>query len=577
VIVSRRPVSYGPINPEECHKIFIQSALVEGQVKEPLPFLMHNLRLVEKIGNLEDKVRQRDILASEQAVADFYSQKLPGVYDIRSLKKRIKERGDDGFLKMREENLLLSQPDDSVLAGYPDKLAIGDRAFRLSYKFAPGSEADGMTVTIPSTLASGFPAEKLDWMVPGLLKEKITALIKALPKRIRKQLIPVSRTAEIISGEMKKSNEPLITALSRFIYRRFGVDIPASEWSADEIPDHLRMRVSITDHQGREIHAGKDFYRIKEGVEPASSGEKELKVWKTAREKWEKSGITSWDFGDLPEQISLGASLAAYPGLVPEKNCVNILLFASSEQALENHKKGLEALFCFHLKKDLKFLNRILVLPDELTPAATYFGGPRVFQKALYDNLIHRLFHINIRSREAFNAHAQAVRPTLVSNAKALLEKVGEVLRAFHQIRSVLHTIETANNANHEVQELCAGIRADLVCLIPKDFLEQYSLDRFDHLPRYLKAMEVRVERGAYNVEKDKRKAAAAEVFVKALQKMTEALSPYTSQEKRAALEACRWMVEEFKVSLFAPELKTAFPVSKKRLQAKVREIERMA
>jgi ATP-dependent helicase HrpA len=190
---------------------------------------------------------------------------------------------------------------------------------------------------------------------------------------------------------------------------------------------------------------------------------------------------------------------------------------------------------------------------------------------------VHRLFHINIRNQEAFNAHVQAVRPTLVNSAKALVEKVGEVLRAFHQTRSMLHTIETANSTNREVKVLCTGIRADLVRLMPKDFLEQYSLDRFDHLSRYLKAMEVRVERGAYNVEKDKRKASEAEVFVKALNKMTEALSPYTSQEKRKSLETYRWMLEEFKVSLFAPELKTAFPVSKKRLGAKIREIERMA
>ena len=577
VIVAGRPVSYGPIDPKESHRIFIQSALVEGQVKAPLPFLTHNQKLVKKIGGLEDKVRRRDILAGEQAMAEFYSKKLPGIYDIRSLKRHIKERGSDEFLKMQEEDLLLSQPDESELTRYPDKMGIGDRSFRLSYRFAPVSEDDGVTVTIPSTLTSRFPVEKLEWVVPGLLKEKIAALIKGLPKRFRKQLIPVSTTADIIVAEMEISNEPLITALSRFIYRRFGVDIPASEWSAAEIPDHLKMRVSITDHQGREIDAGRDFHRLKESVKPSPSGEEELTVWKTAVEKWERSGISSWDFGDLPEQVSLGPHLAAYPGLAPKENGVAIVLFTNAEQALKSHKKGVEALFCSHLKKELKFLKRLLVLPDELTRAATDFGGARVFQKALYEHFIHHLFHLAIRTQEAFHAHAQAVRPTLVSRAKALLAQAENVLRAFLETRSALRAIETANRSNKAVQVLCAGIHSDLARLIPKDFFEQYAPDRIEHFPRYLRAMAVRAERGAYNVEKDRRKAAAAEVFVTALQKMTEALSPHSSREKREALDAYRWMIEEFKVSLFAPELKTAYPVSQKRLEAKVREIERMA
>lgn len=576
VIVTKRSVSYGPIDPEASHKIFIQSALVEGQMKSPLPFLIHNQDLVKGIGSFEDKVRRRDFLASEQAMAEFYSKKLPGIYDVRSLKRHIKERGSDEFLKMREEDVLLSQPDASVLEMYPDKLTLGDHIFRLSYKFTPVSEEDGVTVKIPSTFASSFPAEKLEWVVPGLLKEKITALIKGLPKRIRKQLIPVSRTADIIAAEMEVSNEPLITALSRFIYRRFGVDIPASEWSTDGIPDHLKMRVSLTNHEGREIHGGRDFHRLRERVKPSASRQGELAVWKKARKKWERSGITSWDFGDLPAQISLAPQLAAYPALSPEKHGVNIVLFQDADQALESHKKGLEALFCFHLKKDLKFLKRILVLPEELEAATVYFGGPRRFQSALYETLIHQTFNVDIRTQNAFHAHAEAVRPILVSSAKGFLAQINKVLRAFHETRSALHAIETANRSNEGIQALCAVIRADVAHLLPTDFLARYSPDQLEHLPRYLKAMKVRAERGAYNAEKDKKKAAAAEGFVEAFEEMMASLSPHTSREKREALDAYRWMIEEFKVSLFAPELKTAYPVSQKRLETKLGEIQRM-
>jgi ATP-dependent helicase HrpA len=413
-------------------------------------------------------------------------------------------------------------------------------------------------------------------MVPGLFKEKITALIKGLPKGYRKQLVPVSRTAEIIAAEMEKKDEPLLTALARFIYRRFGLDIPASVWTSSAIPDHLKMRLSITDHRGRELQSGRDVHLLRQPVKLPSSGEKEPGLWNDARKKWEKSGIRSWNFGSLPEQISLGPHMAAYPCLEPGERCVNIRLCVSSEEADESHKKGVETLFCLHLSKDLKFLKRALVLPEELAERANYFEGRRAFEKALYDSLTHRLFHLNIRTEEAFHAHAEAVRPTLMAEAKELVSLAGKGLQPFHQTRSSLHDIETANRSDRAVLALCAEIRTDMDHLMPKNFLELYPLDRLAHLPRYLKTMEMRAKRGTNDVEKERRKAMEAEVFIKALKKMSADLSPHTSPEKREALEAFRWMVEEFKVSIFAQELKTPYPVSPKRLQEKAKEIERM-
>ena len=575
VIVSGRPLSYGPINPEESHKIFVHSALVGGRVKESFPFLIHNRNLMEQIASLEDRVRRRDILVSEQVVADSYSERLPGVYDIRSLKKRIKEMGGDDFLKMREEDLLLYRPDEALLAGYPDHMSIGERNFQLSYRFAPGTDEDGVTITIPSTLTPRFPAERLEWMVQGFFREKITALIKGLPKRNRKQLVPLSGTVETIEAEMEKTDEPLIRALSRFIYHRFGVDIPASEWPATEIPDHLKMRISITDHEGREHHSGRDIHLLSQQVKPPSSweGEGELRVWEEAKERWERSGLTSWDFGDLPEHISLGANLVAYPGLELCEGSVNIRLFVNSQKALESHKKGVETLFSLRLSKDLRFLKRVLILPEEMAEGATYFGEARAFEKAIYESLVHRLFYLDIRTEEAFYSHVEAVRPTLVFKAKEFMDLAGGVVQAFHQARSTLHAIEVANR---EVLALSDEIRKDLDLLVPKDFLEHYPLDRLVHLPRYMKAMEMRAERGANDWEKDRRKAAEAEVFIKALEKIRADLSPHTSLEKREALDTFRWMVEEFKVSTFAQELKTPFPVSTKRLEKKLKEIERM-
>ncbi|MDP6180346.1 MAG: DUF3418 domain-containing protein, partial [Desulfatiglandales bacterium] len=456
VIVPKRSVSYGSIDPEVSHKIFIQSALLEGQLKESFPFLVHNRNLMERISGMEDKVRHRGILVSDQVVADFYSERLPGLYGVRSLKKRIKERGGDDFLKIREEDLLLSRPNKNTLAAYPDQVTIGEHHCPLSYTFAPGTGEDGVTITIPATLASRFPAKRLEWMVPGFFKEKITVLIKGLPKGYRKQLVPVSRTAEIIVSEMEKKDEPLLTALARFTYRRFGVDIPASIWTSVEIPDHLKMRLSITDHRGRELQSGRDVHLLRQPVKPPLSGEGEPGLWNDARKKWEKSGIMSWNFGSLPEQLSLGPHMAAYPCLEPGERCVNIRICTSSEEAHERHKKGVETLFCLHLSKDLKFIKRVLVLPGELTELGNYFGGLCGFEKALYDSFTHRLFHLNIRTEKTFFSHVKAVRPTLVVEARKLVGLAEKVLHPFYQTSFSLHDIETANRSNRAILTLCA-------------------------------------------------------------------------------------------------------------------------
>ncbi|MBW2284842.1 MAG: ATP-dependent RNA helicase HrpA, partial [Deltaproteobacteria bacterium] len=370
-IVTGRPISYGRIERDDAHRIFVQAALVDGNVKGPLPFLVHNQKLIATIEGIEDKIRRRGVLLSDQDMAAFYSERLPGVTGISELKKRIRDKGGDRFLRMAESDLLASRPDMRVLDGFPDHVTLGDHRFPFSYKFAPGEEADGVTISVPSTLAARFPDKRLDWMVPGLLKEKITALIKGLPKSYRKQLVPVSRTADIICSDMEETDEPLVTALARFIYHRFGVDIPASQWPAGDISNHLRMRVSVTDHAGKELGSGRDFHRLKQAVAEKNGGAAEQREWAHAKSDWERNGITTWDFEALPEQVSLGPRLAAYPALAPEDRSVRIRLFADADEARAVHRKGVAALFALHLGKELKFLKRFLKLPQDLALTTT--------------------------------------------------------------------------------------------------------------------------------------------------------------------------------------------------------------
>jgi ATP-dependent helicase HrpA len=242
IIVSGRTVSYGRINPDEASDIFIRQALVPGDVEQPLSFLKHNLKLVDEVRNMEDRLRRRDLLVSEAEMFQFYKQRIGGIYDIRSLHKRLEKEGNDRFLRLTGDDLLNYAPADALLAQFPDRVDLGKNAFACSYRFEPGSKADGITVKIPSTVAPLVPAEAVDWLVPGLYPEKLGALIKGLPKKYRKKLVPVAETVDLIVKQMPQGQGSLVTSLGKFIHKHFGLDIPATAWlsgCAWQLPDPM--------------------------------------------------------------------------------------------------------------------------------------------------------------------------------------------------------------------------------------------------------------------------------------------------------------------------------------------------
>ena len=572
VIVPRRSVSYGSINPKEAHEIFLQSALVEGNMEKPLPFLIHNKNLVAELRAIEDKLRRRDILVSDTAIAGFYSERVKGVCDAAGLKKMIKEKGSDDFLRLTKKDLLQTMPEEEELVGYPDEFRAEGRAYPCKYAFAPGRLEDGVTVKVPAGLVSTIPAECLDWGVPGLLREKVTALIKGLPKRYRKLLVPASQTVDVILENMERGEHSLVNTLSAFVYSHFGVDIPATVWSEVEVPEHLRVRVAVVDHAGKELDAGRDIHLLSRSDRQRQAPESSA-AWEKGRKRWERKGITTWDFGELPESLSLAENLVAYPALEPCEESVSLLLFRNREEALASHRKGVRWLLARHFAKDLKYLRRNLTLPQDAATAARHFGGADALQEAMFEHLVSRSFEENFRKAEEIEEAFRTMGPVIMERGSALKDQVLKILDAYHEVQTTLRAMRGAKNTD---QALALKIQEELSALVPLDFLKLYDADRLNHLPRYLKALQVRAERGANDPEKHRLRTAQVEVFAGSLRRLTQNLSPYASGAKRVALEDFRWMIEEFKVSLFAQELKTAFPLSRKRLEQKEREIERM-
>ncbi|MBC8432994.1 MAG: ATP-dependent RNA helicase HrpA [Desulfobacterales bacterium] len=583
VIVPRRPISYGRINPREAAEIFIRSALVEGDIRQPFLFMQHNRKLIDEVRDMEDRIRKRDILVSEDEMFRFYHQHLKKCCDIRTLQHLIKQKGSDRFLRMSPADIRQYSPDKAELSHFPDRLDIGNQSFDCTYSFQPGENVDGVTVKIPSSLASAIPSDSTDWLVPGLYQEKITALIKGLPKAFRKQLVPVTRTVDVIINAMPKEENSLITALGKFIYSRFNVDIPAAAWSENLLPEHLKLRFVITGPNGEELAAGRDPAILSQNFS-GRAGPQEPKEIKTARKQWEKTGLTPRDFPGLPETIIIQGKNTAkwrlYPGLekavLKQKSIVNLHLFQQPDQAVKSHQDGVAALFCIHFSKDLKFLKKALTLPKKAAKMADYFGGAGRFENMLYQTVVNTLFRKNLRSKEAFDSHAESVAPHIITSGRELLDKSMTVLAAYHATRTIIYSLETTHGKSRTAKQFLKDLREQLARLVPETFVQLYSTDRFVHLVRYLQAIEIRAQRAFVNFEKDQAKAGEIGLFIAGLNTMLKELGLGASPAKRAAVEEYFWLIEEYKVSLFAQELKTAVPVSKKRLEKKLKEIQRM-
>ena len=579
IIVSQRSVCYGRIDPVEASNIFVRSALVEGDVKKPFAFMIRNQNLIEEIQDMENRFRRKDLLVGEADLYDFYRQRIPTtISDIRTFQKFLKDRGEEGFLLMNREDLLQYAPDSGELALYPDRVTLGNNHFSCLYSFEPGSKEDGLTVHIPSAAAPTIPKESLDWMVPGILKEKVGAMIKALPKMYRKKLVPISRTVEILVTEMPRESEILANALSRFIYQRFDIDIPASAWSEETLPDYLKMRIAITSPEGKVICSGRDL-SVLDNLAPERISNAALDL---ARKTWERPSVTGWDMAELPDVINIlgeaGITWTLFPALVKnsDSNCVSIRLFEEPGEAILAHCLGVAGLVEIVYAREMKFMQKYLSIPRHRTLLAEQWGGAKKIQKRLYNALLIRLFSRNIRSESEFIAYTEKTFPDMAYLAKNLLDASMEILEAFTEAGGSIEGLIRNNPANVVARQFWTDMKEQLRILIPEDFMIQYEPERFPHLIRYIRAIAIRAQRAWLDFDKDQTKSREIQILSDRLQILQDGLSPHATNKKKQAIQDIFWIIEEYKVSLYAQELKTAFPVSRKRIEKAFEEIDRM-
>ncbi|MBU0480691.1 MAG: ATP-dependent RNA helicase HrpA [Proteobacteria bacterium] len=578
IIEARRKVNYGAVKPEESRQIFIQEALVAGELGGDFPFLSHNKGLAEKLIEMEDRVRERDIMADDWTLFSFYEERIPAeVWDRNTLKRLLKKVGDDAFLMMREEDILKNEPGDEKLAAFPDEIEMGGFSLKLSYRFEPGAEDDGISVHVPVELVEHIEPGQMEWLVPGMLEEKLVFLLKALPKSLRRPLVPVPDTAGKLVAALPFGRGHFFGVLRDHIRALYQIDIERHNWQVDALPDHLRPRYCLQDTTGRVIRASRDFADIATAPSAKVIGESSETVEKI-RGRYEREGVCEWDFEGLPERIAVKDNHGRLQGFLwpaLEENSqggVNVRLCSSRTESRALTRRGLLALYR-PLFNNFKGVKKEFAVSQENWALFEGLPGRVEFNESLRWFILEEVFSTRegrIPGRDEFEERAAAVRGEGIFRlGRRLLDQVVALLK---ERRAVLDLIVRFHGITVKGRkEVSADFHDHLAKAVPDNFLDIFDGARMKAAIRSLKALQIRIEREHADPARDRVRSGKVKIHD---ERLAVAISRQVfSPEYDRQLEEFRQMVDEYRISVFAQELKTAFPVSEKRLEEKWREL----
>ena len=583
-IVSRRTVRFGTVEPERAREVFIRGALIAGEYRVDAPFLLHNRALWEEVARLEHKARRQDILVDEATLFRFYDARVPqGVTGQRELEawRRQAEAEDPRCLFLTRAELMRHGAEGLGPERFPDVLEAEGLHLALEYRFEPGHEADGVTVRVPVAVLGRLDPARLEWLVPGLLAERLTELLRGLPRALRRHFIPAAELARACAEALGSPRGLLGAALSRELERMTGVAVPVEAWRAEALPDHLRMRVEVVDAEGRVLGSGRDLRRLQAGLGEVVRARLETADWPGVP----REPARRWAFGEIPERLETvvdGMPTVGYPALWDDGSAVRVRVLQSREEAALAHRAGLLRLFALDLAPQLADLQRRLPGVDRLCllyatlPPAPWGAGPASDEPAcaelrrhLVEATLRRCFlapGAAIRTEAEYAARRKAGQAGLASVAGELARLVGEVLGLARELEARLGSSATA-----EVAPIRADVRRQLGWLVYRGFVEATPERWLPHLPRYLRAALHRLERASRDPARDQRGRQALE----RLRADCEAALRAHGVPGRwpVGLEELRWLLEELRVSLFAQGLKTAVPVSVQRLERRWAEL----
>jgi ATP-dependent helicase HrpA len=465
----------------------------------------------------------------------------------------------------------------------------------LAYAYAPGEEHDGVTIELPFNLAETASSALIEWAVPGLRDEMISGLLRALPKSIRRELMPFPPKVPDIVREFQPTGTSFLQDFAAFLHRRYGVAVKAADWPANALPAHLRPRIEIVDAERKSLGTGRDLAQLQQRlkqtkIEPTAKADSA--DWTRAAQRWERFGLTDWTCGDLPERITVcetqGLPVYAWPAIEFAEGVVNVRLLRGRDQALAASLIGVKRLVDLAIQKDLAWLEKDLRALSRFDALYAPIGDGAELRETALEHLKRHLFPtepLPALTRAHFESAVAAARQRLPGLAPQFMDRLGPILQLRQQVQQRIGAVAVpalpgsrtlssltqlgapAASARSRITHhasLPHPLAEELATLVSPRFLERIAYDRLTHLPRYLKALLIRAERAALNPAKDRdrlRQLAPYQDALKALQ-----AQPAGSAAAQRQIESFRWMVEEFKVSLFAQEVGTAVPVSPKRL-----------
>ncbi|WP_304349294.1 ATP-dependent RNA helicase HrpA [Comamonas testosteroni] len=602
VVYNGRRVSYGRVDPHEARNLFIRQALVEGEWETQWHFLPANLKLMRKVEELEHKSRRQDVLVDDELIFAFYDQHLPrDVYSGATFDKwfRAESRSQPELLRLSRDELMRHEAAGITTDKFPKTVKLGGADCSASYLHSPGDARDGITVTVPLFVLNQVSEERAEWLVPGMLKDKIQALLKSLPQRPRSRFVPLpesaARLAELFTQSERWAQGGLIDALLKQVRDETSLDVKRADFKLDMLSPHLFMNFRITDEHGRQLGQGRNLGALKAewGAKArgafqalaslkvaASAGDASISESKVSENvirqaqtapKNDKAAAgkpaqphdaryRDWSFGELPELMEIkkgGTTLIGFPALIDHGDAVGIEVFDEPEAAAAKHRVGLRRLFALQIRDALKYLEKNI--PDLQKMAVAYMplGTQEELRGQIIDVAIDRAFlQEPLPSNEAdFKQRVQDGRGrlTLIANEVARMSAtiLAEYAAAARKIKDTKNAPEATKDASEQLQKL-----------MPKNFIAVAPWAQLGHYARYLKAITSRLDKYRADPARD---AAKLKELLPLEQRYWRLVAERKGQVD-ARMQEYRWMLEELRVSFFAQELRTPYPVSAKRL-----------
>ena len=575
VINPKRRIHYGPLAPAESREIFIRQGLVAEEIDEAFakrwPFFQHNQKLIREIEHLEHKQRRQDVLVDDELIFAFYDSLIPeGIHNGATFDQWRKqaEQEDPKLLFLARDDLMRHSAAGVTTEAFPHHLKVGGIEYGLTYHFEPGSPRDGVTLTLPLAQLNQIPVHRMEWLVPGLLKEKLVQLIKTLPQKIRAKLVPVPEFVEefiaATVGNDKKMNQGLIPPLIDYILEARGLNargwaVTPDAFRPDALPAHFSMNYKLIDEHGRQLDMNRSLVQLR-----ADWGREAKQEFAELHETpSEYTRLTDWTFGELPELMEVpvaGQTVIGYPALVDDGETVSLKVFDSAEEAAAVHRAGLLRLFMLQFREQVKYFDKNVPGLTQMAMQYMALGSSDDLKQQIIDLTFERacLAEPLPTTPAAFKGRCGDSKARLGLIMQEVCRLVATVLTEWQGVSKKLPAFKAHAAAVQDIE-------GQLKRLMGKRFVAETPFERLQHYPRYLKAIVIRLDKLKANPARD-------------AQLMAEYGPLWSNYERRAIqlaklatidpqVEQFRWLLEELRVGLYAQELRTPVPVSTKRLQ----------